>query len=1080
MKTFQQFKYALVALLFLLPTVFAQPTTPSPADAATGVSTTPTLGWVGGSAPYSLEVATTSGFGGTVVTSATGIAGTSYTIPTALANHTVYYWHVQGATLGWSATFTFTTIASAAPAAFTLSSPANGVGSVGVSPSTTFSWNASTEVDLYTLEVSSDNFLTVPFGGTSTSTSQSISGLAYSTVYKWRVKAANDFGGGATTTSAEWSFTTGPQLPPVLTAPANAAIGVGTTPAPFSWSGGTPNYNLYVASDIGFTTIVGQVLATPLTSITPWPAAALTNNTMYYWKVTDAGPGPFEVDSFYTGDLKATVPSPPDANPNTPVSLTLSWAAVPNAASYFIEISTSPAFTSASTYTTSSTSQAVTGLSGGTLYYWRVTTTATFGSSGVSNSWTFTTAIAPGPPTLSIPTEGNTNVKLRPTFVWTPTGAAADSFRIQITPDPTFYYVPYLFTTTSSNYTFLTDLSTAAPYYWRVKAYNAGGSAVSSIDTFRVSVNGDSLPTVPRPSFPIDSITVYTYSPVLRWYSIYPEVGLTSEVEINTSGSFTGTPTTTGITGDTLPYVAAQNTLYYWKVRAKRGVLYSAWSDSVKFRTMDSPAASLPVLSWPIDNTTIYQSPAVLNWYVNAASAGLLYDVEIRTTAPLTGTPTDALLASTSLSKPVVDGQTYYWSVRSYNGVVPSAWAATDTFIVAVPVAAPILAPTLSWPISGASVYQFPVTLYWHVNGPTTGFTYSVEVGTHSGLAGASVFSTGSVDTLAYVAPSNGTYYWRVTASNGVGTAQSSIESFVVNVPSNALAVPVPAWPIGGNTVWTNTPDLIWYFNAYNPATSYDVEYGTSLSFGSTGTNDSTHFHMPTLSSGQTYYWHVRARNVTDSSAWSTTASFAVWDSIVPFTNVIGSPLPGVTLMTDSPTLSWYSQAQSTGTSSVIEVSDQPTVTNATVYQSTANHYDLKNLATNKTYYWRVRSKDDKGNYSSYSPTANFSIAKVTDIKNDLNSIPATYTLSQNYPNPFNPTTIIRYGIPQNADVTLSIYNMLGQKIKTLVSEQKNAGTYSVQWNGDNEFGQKVSSGAYIYRINAGNFVKAMKLILMK
>ncbi|PIX00040.1 MAG: hypothetical protein COZ80_02170, partial [Ignavibacteria bacterium CG_4_8_14_3_um_filter_37_9] len=64
--------------------------------------------------------------------------------------------------------------------------------------------------------------------------------------------------------------------------------------------------------------------------------------------------------------------------------------------------------------------------------------------------------------------------------------------------------------------------------------------------------------------------------------------------------------------------------------------------------------------------------------------------------------------------------------------------------------------------------------------------------------------------------------------------------------------------------------------------------------------------------------------------------------------------------------------------------------------------------------------------------------------------------------------------------VTLSVYNMLGQKIKTLVSEQKNAGTYSVQWNGDNEFGQKVSSGAYIYKITAGNFVKAMKLILMK
>jgi hypothetical protein len=93
---------------------------------------------------------------------------------------------------------------------------------------------------------------------------------------------------------------------------------------------------------------------------------------------------------------------------------------------------------------------------------------------------------------------------------------------------------------------------------------------------------------------------------------------------------------------------------------------------------------------------------------------------------------------------------------------------------------------------------------------------------------------------------------------------------------------------------------------------------------------------------------------------------------------------------------------------------------------------------------------------------------------------PDEFALQQNYPNPFNPTTTIKYALKENADVTLNIYNVLGQLVKTLVNEKQTAGFKTVKWDGTNRYGAKVASGIYIYRIEAKNFVQSKKMILMK
>jgi hypothetical protein len=99
--------------------------------------------------------------------------------------------------------------------------------------------------------------------------------------------------------------------------------------------------------------------------------------------------------------------------------------------------------------------------------------------------------------------------------------------------------------------------------------------------------------------------------------------------------------------------------------------------------------------------------------------------------------------------------------------------------------------------------------------------------------------------------------------------------------------------------------------------------------------------------------------------------------------------------------------------------------------------------------------------------------------KADL-AVPESFGLTQNYPNPFNPTTTISFALPEAASVRLAVYNALGQEVKVLVSSTLEAGTHSVTWNATDHAGQRVSTGLYIYRITAGDFVETRKMLLLE
>ena len=127
-------------------------------------------------------------------------------------------------------------------------------------------------------------------------------------------------------------------------------------------------------------------------------------------------------------------------------------------------------------------------------------------------------------------------------------------------------------------------------------------------------------------------------------------------------------------------------------------------------------------------------------------------------------------------------------------------------------------------------------------------------------------------------------------------------------------------------------------------------------------------------------------------------------------------------------------------------------------------------------YYYVVTAVDIHENESDPSDAVNVTLLSLVDV----HGLPEEYALHQNYPNPFNPTTTLRYDLPEDATVSVVIYDMMGRQVRTLVSGTASAGYHSTMWNATNDLGSSVSAGVYIYTIQAGQYRDVKKMILLK
>ena len=115
-----------------------------------------------------------------------------------------------------------------------------------------------------------------------------------------------------------------------------------------------------------------------------------------------------------------------------------------------------------------------------------------------------------------------------------------------------------------------------------------------------------------------------------------------------------------------------------------------------------------------------------------------------------------------------------------------------------------------------------------------------------------------------------------------------------------------------------------------------------------------------------------------------------------------------------------------------------------------------------------------------YFDNISFSPSNSVGVDNRSETLPQGFALEQNFPNPFNPLTTLRYDLPENSLVNITIYDMLGRQVKTLMDQTQDAGYRSVIWDATNDYGKPVSAGIYLYQIQAGEYMQTKKMVLLK
>jgi hypothetical protein len=125
-------------------------------------------------------------------------------------------------------------------------------------------------------------------------------------------------------------------------------------------------------------------------------------------------------------------------------------------------------------------------------------------------------------------------------------------------------------------------------------------------------------------------------------------------------------------------------------------------------------------------------------------------------------------------------------------------------------------------------------------------------------------------------------------------------------------------------------------------------------------------------------------------------------------------------------------------------------------------------------------AKTAPDNPKPLTPSSSISVTVVVVTGKSDPLLPDAFSLFQNYPNPFNPETVIRYALPENCYVELAIYNILGQKVKTLVNQYQNAGYKMVLWNGRDDKGNEIASGVYFCKIRTPRYSETKKMVSLR
>lgn len=785
------------------------------------------------------------------------------------------------------------------------------------------------------------------------------------------------------------------------------------------------------------------------------------------------------VEPVYTPAIPTAL-SPLNNASGVSIEPVLSWSPVAYALSYNLQVSTDPSF---STFLVNETGLTTTTYSLGTLnnattYYWRVSSVGELSlTNGFSSTYSFTT-VNSVQVVLSYPVNGVELFTLTPTVSWYMPMGGSWKYDLFLSTSSNFLF-PQIIPNISSTSQVINNLVPGTLYYWKVRVKTAAGIVVtySQVGTFKSFGKA----VKPVASYPIGNPVLNTFVPTLYWYLNEASTGLTYEVEVREGmpASLTGVGTHGNINAQNLTVTLLPGKQYSWQVRSKSGSVYSDWSAPASFKTIPLPTLVVPTPSWPVGNALVYSTSPTLHWYLGAASTGLTYQVEFveGLATPFSSTPsiTNINALSVALSN-LSAGADYKWRVRSTDGTNFSAWSNAAAFKTIAPASVSPVIPYPSFPVGGQLVYSTTTSLNWYLMTSSAGYTFDIEFSTGALTGTPSVTGITSLSYNLTSLTAGATYKWKVRSKlNGLYSAWSSEQTFTTVNNAPIAAKPILSWPIGGVTVYTNSPNLSWFLNSGSAGLTYQLLVANNSGFtGAAVYNPAVNqFQLSGLTSGTTYYWKVRSY---DGSVYSSFSDVGVFVTLATNASVVpipASPSGGVEIAT-TPMLSWFLPTASEASVYELQYSKDSEMNNSIRIETEDANTTLNNLDAGETYFWRVRSKNNSGEYSEFSEIAQFKSSGVTSAEKSEN-IPSEYELKQNYPNPFNPTTILEVSIAESGFFSLDIYNSLGERVTNLVSKNLERGVHKYTFDASN-----LSSGVYFYRLTGNNINLIKKMVLVR
>jgi hypothetical protein len=812
-------------------------------------------------------------------------------------------------------------------------------------------------------------------------------------------------------------------------------------------------------------------------TLTSYPLSGLSPQTVYYWHVqaksaTDSSEWSAS-RSFKTGSGGLAAPmliSPDNGTTGVPTNVTLSWTVVSGATSYSLEYTTDKNFKKevVSVGGISETSYSLSGLQPRTTYYWHVQAKNAADSSGWTSSWSFKTGSgALVAPSLVAPDDGAVGVPTNATLSWTGVDGAT-SYLLEYSTDDKFKKgVMSVDGITLTSYP-LSGLSPQTVYYWHVQAKSATDSSEwSARRSFKTGSGGLAAPSLISPD---NGTTGVPTNATLSWTMV---AGASSySLEYTTDDKFKkGVMSVVGITQASYSLSGLQpRTSYYWHVQAKSATDSSEWSARRSFKT-GSGGLAAPSLISPDNGTTGVPTNATLSWtgVDGATSYSLEYstDDKFKKGVMSVGGITQASYSLSGLQPRT----TYYWHVQAKNAADSSGWTSSWSFKTG---SGALMAPSLVAPDDGAVGLPTNATLSWTmVSGATS---YPLEYATDKNFR-KGVVSVGGISETSYslsgLQPRT-TYYWHVQAKNATDSSGWAA-GWSFQTSSGTLAVPGIISPMNGAVGVSTSPKLSW--TIVSGAASYSLECATDKNFkkevvrldGITQTPYALRGVLPHT----TYYWHVQAKNNTDSSGWSPDWSFKTSRGPLGSPKLLSPPDEAKVL--PNTTLKWTLCEGAAAYSIQVSTSQDFGTSIVSSFGLTSDSVTVANLQDKKEYYWRVQATTASDS-SDWTEVWRFTVSsEATWAEDDEQSVPSEYRLAQNYPNPFNPSTTIEFSLPRTAHVKINIYSALGDLIHTLVDENLSPGTYRRHW-----VGSGLASGVYFYRIVANGYVETKRLILLK